>query len=234
MAPVPDNDRVLAGMFRCSVRKARALLRALVEAGKLTIENGEIWNDRARSDLFQRGFVSISRAESGAKGGRNRAINAAKALEEKEQTKAIASSREEKRREDTSKEGADAPPSLRKQVFDRGKAIFGNGAGGVINRWLRAHSEADVFGAIVAAEGKADPLAYATKALSNKAKADPDAYLRLQGIRDLDGGSDDTRGNFSPRRGRVEPRQDCEDDLSTLLPYAQEKARSVLVSEYVR
>jgi len=99
-APVPDNDRVIAGLFRTSTRKARTLVQALVKAGKLTIEDGKIWNERARSDLVQRGFVSISRSESGAKGGRTRAENAAKALKENDQGQAIASSREEKRRED--------------------------------------------------------------------------------------------------------------------------------------
>ena len=96
--PVPDNDRVLAGMFRTSTRKARALVKALVAAGKIGIEDGKIWNDRARSDLVQRGFTSISRAESGAKGGRTRAENAANALKTNDPTQANASSREEKRR----------------------------------------------------------------------------------------------------------------------------------------
>lgn len=37
-APVPHNDRVLAGMFRTSTRKARKLLQALVDAGKVTTD----------------------------------------------------------------------------------------------------------------------------------------------------------------------------------------------------
>lgn len=97
-APVPDNDRILAGLFRTSTRKARALVSALVEAGKLTIEDGKIWNERARSDMVQRGFVTISRAESGAKGGRTRALNAANQLKEKDKAQAIASSRIEENR----------------------------------------------------------------------------------------------------------------------------------------
>jgi uncharacterized protein YdaU (DUF1376 family) len=114
-APVPDVDRVLAGMFRTSTRKARALVNALMDAGKIVIEGGSIWNDRARSDLVHRGFVSISRAESGAKGGRTRAINAAKALENIDASQAIASSREEKRREEKSieKREANASPKNR-------------------------------------------------------------------------------------------------------------------------
>lgn len=97
-SPVPENDRVLSGLFRCSTRKARALVKALVDAGKIEIQDGQITNKRAVSDLVHRGFVSISRSESGAKGGRTRAENAAKALKDKEATQANASSREEKSR----------------------------------------------------------------------------------------------------------------------------------------
>jgi len=67
-------------MFRCSTRKARAFVDGLLAAGKLRVEGDRITNDRAISDLVHRGFVSISRAESGAKGGRTRANNAAKTL----------------------------------------------------------------------------------------------------------------------------------------------------------
>ena len=119
--PVPDNDRVLAGLFRSSTRKARALVTALAAAGKIEIADGMISNHRAISDLVHRGFVSISRAESGAKGGRTRAENAAKALEANDQEQAIASSREEKRREEIKREPigspkkTPAPPKLRRR-----------------------------------------------------------------------------------------------------------------------
>lgn len=96
--PVPNNDRVLAGLFRTSTRKARTLVDALVAAKKVMIEDGHIWNERARSDLVQRGFVTISRSEAGAKGGRTRAMNAAKALENKDLPQANASSRIEENR----------------------------------------------------------------------------------------------------------------------------------------
>lgn len=98
--PVPDVDRVLAGMFRTSTRKARSLISALVVAGKIAIEGGAIWNERARSDLVHRGFVSISRAESGAKGGRKSGKVRAKVLGNIESKEANASTREEKRREE--------------------------------------------------------------------------------------------------------------------------------------
>ena len=42
-APVPNHDHVLAGLFRSSTRKARSLILALVEAGKIMIEDGKIF-----------------------------------------------------------------------------------------------------------------------------------------------------------------------------------------------
>lgn len=108
--PVPNNDRVLAGLFRCSMRKARALVDALIEAGKVRIEDGSIVNERAISDLVHRGFVSSSRAENGAKGGRNSAEKKRnkgepndKPLENIDTAQANAfARREEKRREEGS------------------------------------------------------------------------------------------------------------------------------------
>lgn len=97
-APVPNIDRVIAGLFRCSTRKARALVNALVAAGKLTIEDGKIWNERARSDMVHRQLASGSAALRGSKGGRTRAENAAKALKNNDEAQAKASSRIEENR----------------------------------------------------------------------------------------------------------------------------------------
>jgi uncharacterized protein YdaU (DUF1376 family) len=96
--PVPNIDRVLAGMFRCSTRKARALVQALIDAGKITVEDGKLWNFRARSELVQRQFASISSAERGAKGGRTRAENAAKVLKSNDPPQAVAATRIEENR----------------------------------------------------------------------------------------------------------------------------------------
>jgi len=97
-APVPNVDRILAGLFRCSTRKAKALVSALVDAGKIHIEGGKIWNERARSDLVQRQLASGSAALRGSKGGRTRANNAANALKNNEPAQANASSRIEENR----------------------------------------------------------------------------------------------------------------------------------------
>ncbi|VDS07560.1 hypothetical protein PARHAE_00737 [Paracoccus haematequi] len=154
--PVPNNDRVLAGLFRCSTRKARTLLNALIEAGELRIEDGRITNDKAISDIVQRGSVSGSRAESGAKGGRKRAENAAKALSDNESGQAIASSRIEENRIEYGGGGSacareTVPSSESLSVRERILIAMGLGADGVVgpskfigtpsdvaeaNRWL--------------------------------------------------------------------------------------------------
>lgn len=169
--PVPDNDRVLAGLFRSSTRKARALIDALVKAGKVTVEDGQIWNDRARSDLVQRGFISNSRSESGAKGGRTRAESAAKSLKEKEQAQAIASTRiEENRVEDTvSKDtAADAPIDPAKVAFDAGVKVLtaagksASAARSIVGKWRGKHGDEAVIAALGRAqrEGAVDPVAF--------------------------------------------------------------------------
>lgn len=175
--PVPDQDRVLAGLFRVSTRKARSLVVALARAEKITVEDGFIWNERARKDLIQRGFVSISRAESGAKGGRTRAERAAKALEDNDQPQAIASSREEKRREDTDANASDGQAV----VVDFAHAIFTNGvkflcshgvkepaARAVIGKWRKDHPDPEIFDAFAACNkaGAIDPIPWITARLT--------------------------------------------------------------------
>ena len=174
--PVPNNDRVLAGLFRTSTRKARALLDSLVDAGKVTVEDGKIWNDRARSDMVRRGFTSVSRAESGAKGGRTRAENSAKALKTKDVPQANASSRIEKNRIDTDANASDG------DAVDFAKAIFENGvrflcahgqresgARSLIGKWRKDHSDREIFDAFTAAkaEGVVEPAAWITARLGS-------------------------------------------------------------------
>lgn len=167
--PVPDNDRVLSGLFRSSTRKARSLVEALKNAGKIKIEDGFITNERAISDLVHRGFVSVSRSESGAKGGRTRAINAAKSLENKEPPQAIASTREEKRREeDTVANATGVPPSPDKLVFDHGLRLLTSAgkadgaARAMLGKWKRDHGAEALVVAIGKAqrEGAIDPISF--------------------------------------------------------------------------
>jgi uncharacterized protein YdaU (DUF1376 family) len=177
--PVPNNDRVLAGLFRSSTRKARALLDALVSAGKVVIEDGKIWNDRARSDLVHRQLASGSAAVRGSKGGRKRAENAAKALECKDSPKANASSRiEENRIEDSEAKASDASVDFAKQLFDRGVVFLSRHgtpdrqARTLIGKWRKAYQDTDIFDAFTACskEGATDPIPWIAARLGRKEK----------------------------------------------------------------
>ncbi|MCG6112885.1 MAG: DUF1376 domain-containing protein [Paracoccus sp.] len=150
---IPNNDRVLAGMFRCSTRKARALVEQLIAAGKIRIEDGMITNDRAASDLVHRGFVGISRAEAGAKGGRTRAENARKSLEDNNTDQANASTREEKRREEKKEGGGvlredeeiDPNASPDSQLWDAVVRQLGlDRSGRLPTRWQPPHGPIEV------------------------------------------------------------------------------------------
>lgn len=174
-SPVPDNERVWAGLFRCSTRKARALVKALIEAGKLALTEDGLVNERAISDLVRRGFVSVSRSESGAKGGRTRAENAAKALKNKEPHQANASTREEKRREeysDTNVSDADGI-DFTKAIFDNGvRFLIAHGqsdrqARALVGKWRKDHNDSEIFDAFAAAkrEGVTDPVSWITALL---------------------------------------------------------------------
>lgn len=183
--PVPNSDRVLAGMFRCSTRKARQLVGALARAEKVTIEDGHIWNDRARADLAHRGFVSSSRAESGAKGGRTRAEKAAKALADNKLPQANASSREEKRRDTLEPDGSNAPgpvevtpPDPVKVMFEAGLRMLGQSgmrperARSLLGKWRKDHGAEAVIIALGRAqrEGAINPVEFVEGVLRRAAK----------------------------------------------------------------
>lgn len=65
----PRDDRHLAGILGCSVRKARCLTDALIERGKIEVDGAFIVNSRAKSEAKPRRELSETRANAGRKGG---------------------------------------------------------------------------------------------------------------------------------------------------------------------
>lgn len=179
-AGVPDNDRVLAGLFRVSTRKARALLNALVEAGKVSIQDGQIWNERARSDMVRRQFTTSSAQVRGSKGGRTRAENAAKSLETKDTDQAIASTRIEENRieySDANASGGDAAfPDPVKDLFDRIVAfllkhgVTDRNARSFLAKLRKSRSDQEIRDAFNACReaGAVDPISWVQAALGQK------------------------------------------------------------------
>ena len=98
--PITFNKFALCGLWRCNERKANRLLSELVAAGKLRVEDGKIINDKAVEDASNLRRLRADRASAGSRGGIESGKSRAKALENKEAGEAIASTREEKRREE--------------------------------------------------------------------------------------------------------------------------------------
>jgi uncharacterized protein YdaU (DUF1376 family) len=66
--PIDNNERWLAGMLNCSIRKARALLSELLTLRKIFINSaGQISNHRAEDEIENALKISRKRAENATK-----------------------------------------------------------------------------------------------------------------------------------------------------------------------
>jgi len=108
--PLTFNMFALCGIWRCNERRAKRLLEELIAAGKLRIEDGKIINDKAVDDASNLRRLRADRASAGSRGGIESAKSRAKSLENKGTAEAIASTREEKRREEKKEREANASP----------------------------------------------------------------------------------------------------------------------------
>lgn len=174
--PLTFNMFALCGIWRCNERKAKRLLDELVAAGKLRIEDGKIINDKAVEDASNLRRLRADRASAGRRGGVESGKSRAKALENQDTVEAIASTREEKRREEysVSKDtGADAPIDPEKVMFDGGLRLLAaagksnDQARAIIGKWRRDFSTPEVISALGKAqrEGAIDPVGFITKTL---------------------------------------------------------------------
>jgi len=114
--PIRENWFVIAGLLRCSDRKARRLVSELVEAGKLVIIDGHISNRRAMDEVSTRRGLSVDRASAGRRGGVESAKSRAKALKTQERPQAIASQANEAE-EIREEEKREPPNPLRQKQF---------------------------------------------------------------------------------------------------------------------
>ncbi len=100
--PIPDDARWLSGVCGVSIRKWNAIRQRLINLGKIIANEGFISNSRADFELVSTELQARKLAESGAKGGRKRAENAAASNENNDLAEApLKLSRGDKRREDT-------------------------------------------------------------------------------------------------------------------------------------
>ena len=78
---IPHDTRWLSGLMGCSTRMAAALVQRLIDAGKLSLSDGQLTNARVIIELENAAKFMRNAAESGAKGGRTAAENKARANE---------------------------------------------------------------------------------------------------------------------------------------------------------
>lgn len=119
--PLRHNLRVLSGLWRCNERKAKRLLDELIDAGKLTIEDGCIVDEKAVKDASILRQSRVDKASAGRLGGIESGKSRAKALINNDTDEAPASTREEKRREEYIEGGGgsarDENPTFRERLL---------------------------------------------------------------------------------------------------------------------
>ena len=98
--PFRHNLRVLSGLWRCNERKAKRLLQELIDAGKLTVEDGFIIDEKAVDDASKLRQSRVDKQSAGRLGGIKSGKSRRKSLESNDTGEAPASTREEKRREE--------------------------------------------------------------------------------------------------------------------------------------
>lgn len=193
--PIPDNERWLAGACRVSTRRWRALRQALVDAGKITIEDGLIRQRRVEFELEKAANFARKQRENASKRWRENAEPSAKPLADNDVADANAYAKpmparafpqpHSVRTNVLTAAGAagDAPPSLDDLIFGTQPTgclgyLIANGtsersARSLVGRWRKEFGNGAVIDAIAAARRNApsDPVAWIAAALKRHAKA---------------------------------------------------------------
>ncbi|MES2295227.1 MAG: YdaU family protein [Pseudomonadota bacterium] len=139
--PIPDDARWLSGVCGVSIRKWNAIRERLLSLGKLAAGHGMLSNARADVELVSAALSARERAESGAKGGRKRAENAAPPKENNGLDQAELK-REEKRREEEKEVEASASTARAKPRLLPASMILWNEVAKV-KRWPLATAYSD-------------------------------------------------------------------------------------------
>lgn len=112
--PFRHNLRVLSGLWRCNERRAKRLLDELIAAGKLSVEDGLIIDEKAVDDASKLRQSRVDKQSAGRQGGIESGKSRRKSLENNDTDEAPASTREEKAREEkTIEEGGGGSASAR-------------------------------------------------------------------------------------------------------------------------
>ena len=159
--PVIDNERLIAGWMQVSLRRYRIVRDRLLELGKIIrLVDGSLSNRRFEKERENSSKTSRKRAENGSRGGYKSAenrkklsvVNAAPEQALQPDSSYTRAFQKPEAREvtnvtysDPDGSGAEAPPDLRKQLFDEGTKSLIRQTGkpdgrcrSLIGKWLKA------------------------------------------------------------------------------------------------
>lgn len=167
--PIPDDARWLSGVCGVSMRKWNSLRQSLINAGKLTSENGFLTNSRAALEIVSAELQRRNQAETGSKGGLKRAENERAAKQnshlDQETLKPIEESRGEL---PLSKDNgaSDTDFWLNAKAYLKPHS---NNPGALIGKWCKGGKQTTVAKAITAAqlERAVDPVAFIERCMKN-------------------------------------------------------------------
>lgn len=163
-----DDPRYISGQLGCSVRKWNSIREKLIQAGKLTSENGIISNFRADYLVEERRKYRDKKAENAARSNENNDL-AERPLSETGQSARVSSEPDK----DTPVGGGDYAPrsgSKKALIYQHGIPIIQrevekrDRAAAVVTKLLKNYGEAAVFRAVMSAveTPPVEPISYIT------------------------------------------------------------------------
>lgn len=174
---LPRDDRHLAGVLGCSLRKARALTDGLIEVGKLSLVAGRLVNDRAEKVLNER----RNQRETNAKPTRNSGEKALDTSNIKDLT-TTDKSREEEINTHPNGCGAEAPDEgfwdFCSRILQR-SGVTDRKARSLLGKWTKDRGRNEVGQLVSDASRAADPVSYIEAAMAPKRNVMEEA-LRIQ------------------------------------------------------
>lgn len=174
---LPRDDRHLAGVLGCSIRKARALTDGLIKVGKLHLVAGKLTNDRAEKVLNER----RNQRETVVKPTRNGGEKAIDMSEINNLTQTD-KRREEIRYTHPNGCGADAPDEgfwdFCSRILQR-SGIGDREARSLLGKWTKAKGRDEVGQLVSEASRTVDPVAYVESAIMPKRDVMAEA-IRIQ------------------------------------------------------
>jgi uncharacterized protein YdaU (DUF1376 family) len=97
--PIQNDPRWIGSVLGCPTKTAQALIRRLLEAGKLFLDGDKLSNEKVLTTIRESAERTLTAQKNGALGGAQRALKASETKENNDITQAVACPRIERREE---------------------------------------------------------------------------------------------------------------------------------------